>query len=220
MECCDYIIHDEHSGDDICTGCGKVLSSLSVTLPSTPIETTVPSKQCLKAIEELTDLCANNHIGQSILQQAITLLTKHKEPDCYDVAYSLYQACFQSDVPRTMHEIASMCKCSPLQLSNRHNGIDMISPSNLVERLSHRFDIMDFTRRREIKEVADKLSRRELDSSPPRAVVAVAFYITLRKSTTITIRQVAEKCGISAACLRRLVNTLHKQVTPYWNQSI
>ena len=220
MECCDYIIHDEHSGDDVCTGCGKVISSLASTIPTSHTSTIAPTKQVCTAIDELSDLCVNNHIERSILQKAISLLSKHKEPDRYDVAYSLYQACYQSAAPRTMHEIAAMCKCSPTQLSNRHNGIDRISPSALVERLSHKFNIVDYNLRQEIKRVADNLSNGQLDSSPPRAVVAAAFYITVRKSTAITVRETAEKCGISAACLRRLVNTLHKHVVPYWNQSI
>lgn len=203
MECCSYIVVDQHTADTICSGCGKVL------------ETTLYWTQFNQPEEKdsLSDICMNANISACIESRAREIMkTLHETDKLANIAFSLYRACIDLEVSRSMKEIIDLCYLDEKSRRKFENlcTFNEIRPSALVSRALQKLVIHNWKLERSIAERADQLYDTELLSSSPQSALAAAMVIELRKAElhNNTIKAIAKACGVSYSCLQRVEKKL------------
>lgn len=207
-----YVIHDVHTGDAICSACGKIVGP---SFQDIPIHQYHSPAWCPGACDFLIDVCSNNNISFCMIDDACEYLKKYSAENLHHssnkkvlAAKALYETCFKHQVPRSIKEISDMCNIKEHDLSALCGGICELLPSDLVERILQRLDTKDpisFQLTKEIKKKANYFFDNILDSSPPKSSIALALIHFVNKGViNANMRQIAQACHISLVCLRRL----------------
>jgi transcription initiation factor TFIIIB Brf1 subunit/transcription initiation factor TFIIB len=201
-ECCGgYMIEDQHTGDSICSSCGRVFPDFQDQLKS---DTHVQVQDSC-----LMEKCARGQIPPCIALYAQDCLTANGKEDEANRAYCLYQACEKMNAPRSIKEIASildLSKRSRTKFSQKCNR-EIISPSTLAERVCKNLDIFDFKIISEISHLSDRVYETKLLSSPPQSVLAgcIALHCPF-----VSLQALAHECNISMSCLMRAIRTVRR----------
>jgi transcription initiation factor TFIIIB Brf1 subunit/transcription initiation factor TFIIB len=192
-ECCgEYIVEDQHTGDSICSGCGKVFSSFHT--------------QQWKSDPQIQDSCFMEKCARGEIPLCIALYAQDcltlKNTDCADRAYCLYQACDKLGSPRSIKEISkilNLSKKSRAKFSQKCNR-EIISPSTLAERVCKRLEIHDFKLISKIATLSDHVYEENLLSSPPQSILAGCIAL---QCPSQPVQSIANECGVSTSCVMR-----------------
>ena len=198
MECCGYLLHDQHTGDEICLGCGKIFAQLTNTTSSLRI---------YKPNAQLKDICANNNISNAIEEDALWEIAQSTQliKPCF-VAFCLYNACKRGGASRTLQEISKMFDIDAASIAQYETVPTRdICPSELAGRVCNKPEITNFKLVRAVKTFSDILSQRVVYSCPAQSALALALCFLpdisgLRKNKV----QISRGCGVTPSCLRML----------------
>ena len=134
------VIHDAHTGDDICCNCGTIVvvtyQSFSHPAPITNIQ------WCPTRCDFLMNACNNHNVTFCIIDDTCDFLKLYlSENNKLSIplvsAKALYAACFQHQVPLSIKEIAQICDIREQDLSS----ICELLQSDLVERICQQLEI-------------------------------------------------------------------------------
>ena len=198
MSCCNgYKILDARGGVTVCEKCGKNEQHLIDTVNNGFIE---------KHFEYIQNICANNHLTNSIETEAEHLFFKNRKGSRKNgetfAAYCIYIACKNQNVGRSLIEVARMCYVPLSLLSSFHvDSNEELKPSNLVVRICAKLSITAFPLVKNIENISDKLYTGLLNSGPPNSAVAVAIVVATKN---VGLAKIAWACDISSSCLRRI----------------
>lgn len=203
-ECCGYILYDEHTGDNVCESCGKIIS----TLPS-PIITKDNNESICNLINEFIDIASNNQVSQCIIDRTLNLYNKGKQKGRSILISSFYKACVIEQVPRSIKEISDMFKINFSEIL-KYTGDYNIKPSDLSQRICNKLGITKYCHIKNIDAVSDGLFKYIFINSPPQSCLAVAILNSYPENAPpISIAKIANTCQVSLSCIRRL-NRLYK----------
>ena len=196
MECCGYLLNDQHTGDEICLGCGKIFAQLTNITSSLRI---------YKPNVQLKDICANNNISNAIEEDALWEIAQSTQPikPCF-VAFCLYSACKRGGASRTLQEISKMFDIDTASIAQYETAPTReICPSELAGRVCNKLEITNFKLVQAVKTFADILSQRVVYSCPAQSALALAlcFLPDISKKNKV---QISRACGVTPSCLRRL----------------
>jgi len=212
MECCGYLISDEHEGTQICVNCHQSFNDLKNYGTNMDSELSFIQNNTKVLLEQLKNVCANNHIEQSVEKLCSDYLLKIEKPKINDVIYCLHKACSYLGGARSLKEISDMFQLPVKNLSMYEGIADIVNPSDLVARACNRLAITRFQDIVTIGKKADDLRDTFLSASPPQSAVALAImkHVQTCKFLSITLVDIAQASGVSISCLRRL-NRLYKK---------
>jgi len=219
MSCCDYIVYDHHTGNEICSGCGKLpnLSPYKIDYTSLHKEDKrVRPKR--KIIERLEETCAKNNIPSAIVDQALYYFNG-KRAGLESAAFCLYKACNDFCASRSLKEIACMfdLPVDSIKMKEEQTEIVATKPSELAYRICVKLGVTKFAEIQLIGNRADMCYSDIMMSCPPQSALAVNLYMHLESSaqyenTTKLIRNISTACDISVSCTRRLIRVYKKQI--------
>lgn len=198
MECCGYLLHDQHTGDEICLGCGKIFAQLTNTTSSLRI---------YKPNAQLKDVCANNNISNAIEEDALWEIGQSTQAikSCF-VAFCLYNACKRGGASRTLQEIGKMFDIDTATIAQYETVPSReICPSELAGRVCNELGITNFKLVQAVKTFADILSLRVVYSCPAQSALALALcFLPDLASLGKNKVQISKACSVTPSCLRRL----------------
>src|SRR3989337_1229096 len=137
------------------------------------------------------------------------------------VAATLYAACRQCDVPRTLDEIANKTPVDRKSIGRtyrtlvRELGLKLLpqSPRDYIARFCNRLNL-DMDVLRKAKDILDKVEKDELASGvAPSGVAAAGIYIAaMRSNKPCTPKEVAEGAGVTEVTIRNRYKRISKAI--------
>lgn len=202
--CCqEYLLLDQHTGDEICSSCGRAQHYYCSPKESTSLER---KREIFTPLEyDIINVCSNAHIVQCICDSAIELFRAKKGKRSRVVAaQSLYEAFKRHYVPRSYKEVAALFYLRPtsIERGGQNDSVNLTKPSDLAARVLAELGLKEnYTLLLRIQAKADELYENELCSVSPKSALAVSIVLLFKPSPPLQL--VAEKCHISK-------QTLHK----------
>lgn len=143
---------------------------------------------------------------------------------CYGIirvgAASLYIACRRMKIPRTLNEIADVCRVSKKELGRTYLSIirglniklPITSPSDYVPRFNSELNLPSEIQTEAI-EICEVATKKGLTiGKEPQGVAAAAIYISTYRDQKKTQKELAEVAGVSDVTIRKRMNELLEQI--------
>lgn len=215
---CDHLdyMEDEKEGTIVCIKCGLVLDQLY--LHSSYNSCFYNNSYEVQAIQ---DICANFHIPKTIEQKCIEVYenvhstVKKQFPKAVIVAFCVYHALMEHDVPRSPQEILCMTGIELPRIFDVEKEITNYCRSDTtsvtyVERFGFHCGL-SFNDIQCIKNyclLADSIC----ENYAPQTIAAalISYYCKLHKKN-ITVQKVAKTCLVSASSMYRITQKLTKE---------
>lgn len=218
-------IDDEATADEICYDCGLVLGRI---LTSSWSENEVFHKREESDVFNfIQDVCHNGHFSSDIADRAYSTYKKTKKKiktrkikvtNRAMAAFAIYKVMEKLDIPRTFDEIEAITgvpqnkiwKVASLSLelsTKEETSTEKPShPTNYVERYCSALNI-DYYECKIIKIIVGNMFG--FGSYKPSSLVAAVIRLySLEKKKPLSLKQIAEVCGISSANVHRIIRQL------------
>ena len=213
-------IYDHHTGDEICAECGLVINDrISFENEEYRVSfSTEEQKISVHILNLINDVCANNHLNDTIKFQAIQLASKkvcNKQNDLL-AAYSIYISLIEADTPKLIHEVASFFDLSSKHLwsyiaSQSTHFIHETKPSHISPQVFIELDI-PFKLGKMINTISDDLL--EENQFAPSAILSAVILclVNERLLPPISPKSVTFTCNISLSTARRVKKVLEQSI--------
>lgn len=198
----------------------KRISPQKALLPKPPPHTPHSSvrRNLRKAINELKQLSNNLHIPSSVEEKAVLIYQKVLDEGLGSgrkiksiAAASLYAACRQNNMPRTLMDIAEFSKssrkdvarCYRLIQQNLNLKTPVDDPINYVPKIASKTSLDQKTQNLAIELLKNGKKRNVIAGKAPRSIAAAALYIAcIMNQISITQSGIAYAAGVSEVTIR------------------
>jgi transcription initiation factor TFIIB len=186
-------------------------------------ETLVPQTM-RHAMKELNRLIDKLHLTKSVKERASSIYTMAQGRNLIVrgtisgfVAASVYAACREMEIPRTLHEISikstedikDVSRMYRLLLVELNLQMPTDTPMKLVPRIAAEVGVRPETDLLAIEILMEAKNQKALMGKDPRALAAAALYIACKaKNEKCTQGEIAEVAGISEVSLRKRLRDL------------
>jgi len=202
-------IDDERTGDTVCIECGRVMSERNIIQAST--QERAPPQE--RGMETIKDLCASHHMPDGLALLACDIYARYRRSnralDGY-IAFSIYRACVEHRCPRSVTEIALICRVSPKNLWKiirdtwQEHCIQM-KPSDFSSRVYPQIDDLYRLYSKYVRHcaVADVMSLGSAVS--PNLVLAAVLttYLPKRRNGALEKGRIADACAVAASSVQK-----------------
>ena len=179
-----------------------------------------------RAMAELNILADELHLPKDVRERAAVFyrgalkedLIKGRSIACF-VAASLYAACRQMEIPRSLNEVseASMeehrdvARTYRLLIKELKLKMPVDYPMKFVPKIASKMDISRETDRLTVRILREARNKRALVGKDPRGLAAAALYMACKMNDEeITQENIAEVAGITEVTLRNRLRGLEK----------
>ena len=171
-----------------------------------------------QALNELNRLKDKLTISSSVLEKAAYIYRKALDKKLVRgrsisalIAASLYAACRDAEIPRTLNDVAEAANVKRKDISRcyrlLHNELEfkmpVVDPIQCIARISSKLKIPEKTKRYAIKVLKDAQDRKESAGKDPMGLAATALYLScVQNGVSITQRDLAEAAGVTEVTIR------------------
>jgi len=178
----------------------------------------------IRALNELNTLKDKLAISSNIVEKAAYIYRKALEKKLIRgrsisglIAASLYAACRDAEIPRTLKDIASaadvkwkdIARCYRLLHHELNLSMPVVDPIQCIARISSNLEITEKTKRYAVKILKETQKREESPGKCPMGLAAAALYLScLRNGVSITQRDMALSADVTEVTLRNRTKRL------------
>jgi len=206
---------DVHTGDTICTSCGRIISERN-----TYSDIGTGSQRELTVLQDrdrsiIRDICASHNLSGGIALLACDFYTRYKRSNRVVrgyIAFAIYRACVEYRCPRSVNEVAYMCHINPTDLwKTIRNTWDehciQMRPSDFAARVYPQIEDLfpTYTRYIRICAIADSMLLECAASSNLLLAVVLTRYLPEAKSGRKERERVAIACTIADSTISRFM---------------
>jgi transcription initiation factor TFIIB len=133
------------------------------------------------------------------------------------IAASLYAACRESEIPRTLNEISEsadikrkeLSGCYRLLLTELELKMPVVDPTSCIAKIASNTELSEKTKRYAVKILRKAESGQLMAGKDPMGMAASALYLaSLETGNNITQRSIAEASGVTEVTIRNRCKTL------------
>lgn len=178
------------------------------------------------ALKEMDRMADSLHLPQGVKEQAIDIYRQTLEEDLIKgqtiegfVAASIYAACRQTKIPRSLKEIAELSTHDIKTVSRIYRQIlqeldlrmPIDYPMKFVPRIANQIKVTPRTDQLTVEILREARKEKALAGKDPRGMAAAALYMACKyNKETCTQREVSEAAGTSEVTLRNRLRDLEE----------
>jgi len=175
-------------------------------------------KNLRQALSELGRLKDKLTISSSVLEKAAYIYRKALEKKLVRgrsisamIAASLYAACRETEIPRTLNDVAEAANVKRKDISRcyrlLHQELELKMPVvdsiQCIARISSKLEINEKTKRFAVKILKETQERKESAGKDPMGLAAAALYLScVKNGMSVTQREIADVAGVTEVTIR------------------
>ena len=180
-------------------------------------------RQALNELDRLKDKLA---ISSNVLEKAAYIYRKALDKKLVRgrsisalIAASLYAACRDTEIPRTLKDVAEAANVNRKDISRcyrlLHQELELKMPVvdsiQCIARISSKLKVTEKTKRYAVKILKEAQERKESAGKDPMGLAAAALYLScVKNGVSITQRDLAEAAGVTEVTIRNRYKALRE----------
>lgn len=211
-------VNNDHDGEEVCTLCGLVLEPIYDSSSSICAEDIGNNKS--EPFYFIENICKNNNLPESLIDYTyqcyktfVSQINIRKYGMEAVASYALYEALKRFEIPRTSDEIQHMTAVNRKMLwkleRELYNSSTFVHPSKYVMRYCSYLNLSYFHSKRIETIVSHMVGYTDIK---PNVLVATCIFLYCKQSDMyVTLKRVAEICGVSTSNITKVVKRMPNQ---------